>query len=90
MSEQTNKHADAGLATAFSLGPVVLAITRLADGQFVEINERFMALTGYTREELSGQTPLSIGLWINPGQRVEASSACARACRYARSRPTSV
>src|SRR5262245_988116 len=71
MSEQTNKRADAGLATAFSLGPVILTITRLADGQFVEINERFLTITGFTREEVLGRTPFEIGLWINPEQRVE-------------------
>jgi PAS domain S-box-containing protein len=71
MSEQTNKHADAGLATAFSLGPVMLAITRLADGRFVEINERFLTMTGFAREEVLGQTPFELGLWINPQQRVE-------------------
>lgn len=71
MTEQTNKHVDAGLATAFSLGPIILAITRLADGRIVEVNERFLTMTGHTREEVLGRTPLEIELWINPGQRAD-------------------
>src|SRR5438093_1072710 len=59
------------VATAISVGPVILTITRLADGRFVEVNERFLTVTGYTREEVLGRTPLEIGLWINPGQRAE-------------------
>ena len=45
MSEQADKRFDGGLATAFSMGPVILTITRLADGRFVEVNERFLTVT---------------------------------------------
>jgi PAS domain S-box-containing protein len=71
MSEQTDQRSDGVLATAFSMGPVVLAISRLADGRLVEVNARFLAMTGFTREEVLGRTPLEIELWINPGQRVD-------------------
>ena len=71
MSEHTDKPADTGLATAFSMGPVILTITRLADGHFVEVNERFINFSGFTREEVLGRTPVEIGLWIDPAQRVE-------------------
>ena len=69
MNEQIDKRSDGGLATAFSLGPIILTITRLADGRFVEVNERFVSTTGYTREEVLGRTPVEIGLWIKPNQR---------------------
>ena len=71
MSEPTDNRSDAWLATAFNLGPVILVITRLATGRFVEVNERFLTTTGYTREEVLGRTPLEMALWINPGQRAE-------------------
>ncbi len=71
MSAHIDKRSDAGLATAFSMGPVILAITRLADGRFVEVNERFLSLTGFTREEVLGRTPFEIELWIDRGQRVD-------------------
>src|SRR5215475_7267178 len=71
MSEQTDKRSDAGLARAFSMGPIILTITRIADGRLVEVNERFVSVTGYTREEALGRTPLQLGLWVNPAQRAE-------------------
>ncbi len=71
MSEQAAKRFDGGLATAFSMGPVILAITQLATGRFVEVNERFLTVTGYKREEVLGRTPLEIELWINPDQRAD-------------------
>jgi PAS domain S-box-containing protein len=74
MSEQIDKRPDAWFATAFSMGPVILTITRLATGRFVEVNERFLSTTGYTREEVLGRTPLDIGLWVNPGERVAGLS----------------
>jgi PAS domain S-box-containing protein len=74
MSKQTDKRPDAWFATAFSMGPVILTITRLATGQFVEVNERFLSTTGYTRSEVLGRTPLEIGLWVSPGQRAEGLS----------------
>jgi PAS domain S-box-containing protein len=71
MSEQANTRSDSWLATAFSMGPVILAVTRLASGRFVEVNERFLTTTGYTREEVLDRTPLEIGLWVDPGERAD-------------------
>jgi PAS domain S-box-containing protein len=69
--EQPNQHPDTGLATAFNLGPIILTITRVADGRFVEVNERFLSTTGYTRDEVLGRTPLDLQLWVHPEQRRE-------------------
>jgi two-component system sensor kinase FixL len=71
MSEQIDKRSDAWLATAFSMGPVIMTITQLATGRIVEVNERFLTTTGDTREEVLGRTPLEIELWINPERRAE-------------------
>ena len=35
--------------------PVSTSITRLSDGQFTDINDKFLALFGYTREEVVSQ-----------------------------------
>lgn len=63
------QHSEATFAAAFNDGPVILTITRLADGRITQVNERFLALTGYTREEVIGRTPLELNLWVHPQQR---------------------
>jgi PAS domain S-box-containing protein len=65
------RRSEATFAAAFNDGPVILTITRLADGRIMEVNERFLAMTGYRREEVIGRTPLELGLWVNPRQRDE-------------------
>ena len=48
---------------AFHLGPAGLAVSRLSDGAFIELNEQFLRLTGYDRDELIGHSALELGLW---------------------------
>jgi PAS domain S-box-containing protein len=61
--------SEAKFATAFSLSPLILAITNLADGRLIEVNESFVRTTGYTRAEALGKTPDALGLWADPQQR---------------------
>ena len=39
------------------------------DGTFVEINEGFTELTGYTRDDIAGKTSLDIKIWDIPEDR---------------------
>ena len=49
-------------ATAFRRAPTLMAISSLRDGRILEINDRFCELTGFSREEVLGNTALSLGL----------------------------
>lgn len=69
--ESAARRSEAKFAAAFKAGPIILTITRLANGQFVEVNESFVSLTGYTREETLGRTPLELGVWVAPALRAE-------------------
>lgn len=53
----------------FNNGPDAALITRLDDGYFVEINEGFEKLTGFTSSELMGKTILDVHVWKNPEDR---------------------
>ena len=52
----------------FHGSPVALAITRLSDGVFVDVNAAFTSLTGYERDEVVGHTSLVLGIHT-PDQR---------------------
>ena len=54
-------------AKIVSATPDFLAVTRLDDGRFVEVNPSIQAL-GWTREEVIGRTASSLSLWPDPSQ----------------------
>jgi len=54
--------ADARWLRVFNSCPVALGLTRWDDRSYVEVNAAFLALLGWTRDEVIGQTPLSLGI----------------------------
>ena len=53
----------------FQTSPESIILTRLDDGLIVDINESHTQMTGYSREELIGQTALESGIWDDPADR---------------------
>lgn len=49
--------------------PSAVGISTIAEGRFIDVNEGFSRLTGYTREEVIGRTTLELGMWADPSQR---------------------
>src|SRR5271155_1846501 len=54
---------------AFHLGPDAITITAIADGRFLEVNDNFLRLTGFTRNEIIGRSSVELSLWANPKDR---------------------
>lgn len=52
---------------AFYASPDAVSITCLEDGAWIDINEGFTMLTGYTREEVIGKTDAEVSPWQEPG-----------------------
>jgi PAS domain S-box-containing protein len=53
---------------AFRTSPDSININKL-DGEYVDINEGFTRLTGYTRKDIIGVSSLKIGIWARPEDR---------------------
>jgi len=74
---QDRRDAEQRFETAFNLNPQPTAITRLSDGVYLNVNDAFLKMTGYSREEIVGKTTIELGIWT-PAQR-EAFVASIRA-----------
>ena len=48
---------------AFRSSPIAFAISRLADGRFIEVNDSFIHLFGYKPEEIIGKTSTELGFY---------------------------
>ena len=53
----------------FNTSPDAVLITRLTDGVFVNMNEGFTTMTGFTRAEVLGKSILEVNIWKNPQDR---------------------
>jgi PAS domain S-box-containing protein len=56
-------------ALMFKACPVGISLSTLADGFIFDVNERFLDLVGYRKEEVLGRTSTELGLWVGPYDR---------------------
>jgi PAS domain S-box-containing protein len=63
------RESEQRFSSSFDASPLALTITSLATGRLLEVNDTFVGLTGYTRAEALGRTPVELGLWVDPEAR---------------------
>jgi PAS domain S-box-containing protein len=56
-------------ANAFLTSPDAININRLADGVYIDVNQGFGRLTGYSRQEVIGKSSLDLNIWADPADR---------------------
>ncbi|MCE5283128.1 MAG: PAS domain S-box protein [Deltaproteobacteria bacterium] len=69
--EQQLLESEERFRLSFYTSPDSLNINRLDDGLFVDINEGFTRVTGYTREDVLGKTSQEVNLWVNAEDRLK-------------------
>jgi PAS domain S-box-containing protein len=60
-AEEALRQSEERFSRVFRASPAGIAITAAADGRFVDANDAFYALTGYSREEIIGRTSGEVG-----------------------------
>lgn len=56
-------------SSTFHLTPNSMAISEIATGKYIDVNQAFIPWTGYSREEVIGVSTNDLHLWINPEDR---------------------
>jgi len=57
---------------AFHSSPYGITLTRLSDGQIIEVNDGFLNITGYQYAEIMGKTTVGLHFWNKEEDRVVA------------------
>ncbi len=55
---------------AFRLSPESITLTSLKEGRYVDVNESFLHVIGYSRDEVIGRTATELNIWVDPNDRV--------------------
>jgi PAS domain S-box-containing protein len=68
-AEQALKASENRFKITFYTSPDAVNINRLEDGLFIEVNEGFSRLTGYSREDVLGKSTRDLDLWCSQEDR---------------------
>lgn len=72
--EQVLQENEEKFRLAFHTSPDSINLNRLEDGLYIDINDGFSEIMGYTREEVIGKTSLALSIWDNPRDRDRLTS----------------
>lgn len=60
---------------AFNASPIPLCISTVEEGTYIDINECYCRISGYSREELLGKTTTEQGLWLSTSLREQVKTS---------------
>ena len=69
-TEKALRESEEKFSKAFRSSPDVIVISTVKEGKFIDINDSFTNITGYTREEVINRTSEDIGIWVSPQDRL--------------------
>ncbi|MEN6620122.1 MAG: PAS domain S-box protein, partial [Smithella sp.] len=63
-AEEALKYSEERFSKAFHMNPVPVIICTIDDGRYVDVNESFLRMLNYKREDMIGKTPGELGTWV--------------------------
>ena len=68
-AEKALRDSEEKFRTAFHSNPEAMSITTLADGVYLDVNDAFLRVTGFTREDVMGRESLHVRSWVEKEDR---------------------
>ena len=69
LAEDALRQVEARFSTVFHNSPVGIVVSGLDDGTFYDVNDAFLNVYGYSREEVVGRTSYDLNLWSRREER---------------------
>ncbi len=77
-AEEALRQSEERFSSAFRVSPVAIAVSSLKDGAYLDVNESFVRLFGFKREEVIGQTAVGLKLWADPQDQAKLDQMLAK------------
>lgn len=68
-AEEALRQSEEKFSKAFQTSPYIITITRMKDGTFMDVNNAFALITGYTKKEALCNSTINLQLWANKKDR---------------------
>lgn len=62
-------------ATLFLASPIGIVISTLRDGRYLDVNDAYLEMSGYSHGELINRSALELGIWVDPEDREKMLAA---------------
>ncbi len=70
-AEVTLRNLAQKFSKAFNCSPDPITISTLQAGRFIEVNDSFVRLSGYERDEVIDRTAFELNIWVNESDRTK-------------------
>lgn len=68
-AEEALRLSEERFSKAFMLSPIPMSISTEKDGFFLDVNDAYLHLSGYSRDEMIGSSSIELKLWVNADDR---------------------
>jgi two-component system, cell cycle sensor histidine kinase and response regulator CckA len=66
--EEELRKAEERFGKAFRSNPLAVSISTHAEGRYLDVNDAFLKILGYTRKDVIGRTTSELSFWAQPAQ----------------------
>ena len=64
-AEETLKESEERFSVAFHVNPAPMTISTIDDGVILDVNDRWLSMLGYARDEMIGQEHAKLPIWLD-------------------------